>query len=302
MNKETNFDIVIIGGSYAGLSAALALGRALCSVLVIDNGLPCNRQTPHSHNFLTQDGATPKAIFDKAKNEVLKYKTVKFVATKAEKGEKKGDLFKIETNTEGVFFGKKLLFATGVFDIMPDIKGFAECWGISVLHCPYCHGYEIRGSEMGILANGDIAIDLTKLIQNWTQKLTLFTNGKAILTGEQMEKIISKGIKIVENEVDFIEHEQGQIQKLWFTDGSNRSLKAVFARPAFKQHCAVPTDLDCELTEMGHIKTDDFKRTNIAGIYAAGDCTTPFRSVAYAVAAGNLAGAMLSRELINNNF
>ncbi len=309
MNKETVFDVIIIGGSYAGLSAALALGRALRTVLVLDSGLPCNRQTLHSHNFLTQDGATPKAIFDKAKSEVLAYEKVNFVAIKATKGEKQGDFFKIETNTElvpsereGVFFGKKLLFATGVFDIMPDIKGYAECWGISVLHCPFCHGYEIQGSEMGILANGDMAVDMTKLIHNWTPKLTLFTNGKSTLTLEQTQKITSKGIKIVEKEVDFIEHEQGQIQKVWFKDGSNKVLKAVFARPDFIQHCTIPTDLGCELTEMGHIKTDNFTKTNIAGIYAAGDCTSPLRAVSNAVAAGTMAGAMLSRELIDDNF
>lgn len=302
MNNEKIYDAIIIGGSYAGLSAAMALGRSLRQVLVIDSGLPCNRQTPHSHNFLTHDGEKPAAIAKKAKKQVLAYDTVKFIKAKAKNAIKDGDLFKIETNTEGVFYAKKLLFATGVMDVMPSIKGFEKCWGVSVLHCPYCHGYEVANTELGILANGDMAFEFVKLIKNWTNKLTLFTNGKSTLTTEQQAKIEAHNVKIVEKEIESIEHKKGYMNALRFKDETNTPLNALFARIAFKQHCDLPTQLGCELNEMGYIKTDDFKRTNISGIYAAGDNTTPFRSVAFAVAAGNLAGAVLNKELIDENY
>jgi len=142
-----NFDVIIIGGSYAGLSAALALGRSLRKVLIMDSGLPCNRSTPHSHNFLTHDGERPAVIAEQARTKVLAYKTVTWWNGLAVSGRKTGSGFEIITQNDGIFYGRKLIFATGIRDILPDIKGFAECWGISVIHCPYCHGYEFRGEK-----------------------------------------------------------------------------------------------------------------------------------------------------------
>ena len=139
--KRNHFDVIIIGGSYSGLSAAMSLGRSLRQVLVIDSGLPCNKQTPHSHNFITQDGEKPAVISAKAKLQVDIYKTVQFFNGLAVKAFKKNKGFEITTESGDVFTSRKVLFATGVKDLLPEINGFAECWGISVLHCPYCHGY-----------------------------------------------------------------------------------------------------------------------------------------------------------------
>ncbi|MCU0337011.1 MAG: NAD(P)/FAD-dependent oxidoreductase, partial [Sediminibacterium sp.] len=178
-NKMTDkkIDVIIIGGSYAGLSAGMALGRALRNVLIIDSGKPCNIQTPHSHNFLTQDGKTPKEIANLAKRQVEEYKTVKFFDGLAIKGKKIENGFEIEAENGNIFSAKKLIFATGVKDIMPKIKGFSECWGISIIHCPYCHGYEYSKDKTGVLANGETAFEIGKLISNWTKDLTIFTNG-----------------------------------------------------------------------------------------------------------------------------
>ncbi|HEX2627711.1 MAG TPA: FAD-dependent oxidoreductase, partial [Chitinophagaceae bacterium] len=138
---KEQFDVIIIGGSYSGLAAALALGRALKKVLVIDSGQPCNSPTPHSHNFITQDGKTPKEISTLARKQVEKYNTVKFIEGLAISGTKTVTGFEIQTDSTKIFEAKKLIFATGIKDIMPSIKGHAECWGISIIHCPYCHGY-----------------------------------------------------------------------------------------------------------------------------------------------------------------
>ncbi|HRQ88739.1 MAG TPA: NAD(P)/FAD-dependent oxidoreductase [Bacteroidia bacterium] len=144
MKDKKDLDAIIVGGSYAGLSAALALGRALRSVLVIDGGSPCNRQTPYSHNFITQDGENPKAIVEKAKVQVSNYGTVSFLDDLAVDGRRTEGGFAITTKTKGEFHARKLIFATGLRNIMPAIEGYADCWGISVIHCPYCHGYEYR--------------------------------------------------------------------------------------------------------------------------------------------------------------
>src|SRR5690554_5341159 len=151
MTEVKDFDVIIIGGSYAGLSSAMALGRALRNVLIIDSGLPCNRQTPHSHNFLTQDGSTPNEIATLAKQQVEKYESVRFYKGIATSGVKTVDGFEIMTDANSTFTSKKLILATGVKDIMPALPGFAACWGISIIHCPYCHGYEYRSQNTGIL-------------------------------------------------------------------------------------------------------------------------------------------------------
>jgi thioredoxin reductase len=302
MVHNKTFDVIIVGGSYAGLSAAMALGRSLKSVLIVDSGEPCNKQTPHSHNFLTQDGATPKEIADLGKTQVLKYKTVKFINGIAIKGQKEENLFIIELQTGDIFKTRKVLFATGVKDLLPEIKGISECWGISVLHCPYCHGYEVKNAKIGLLGNGDLGFELSRLINNWTNDLMLFTNGVSTLTSEQTNKITGHKIKINEKVIRNLEHKQGYLEKIVFMDGTTETVTALFARGGFKQHCEIPIYLGCEVTEQGYIKIDDFQRTTVHGIFAAGDTTTMFRAVSAAVAAGNKAGAVVNKELIDETF
>ncbi|HVU84549.1 MAG TPA: NAD(P)/FAD-dependent oxidoreductase, partial [Puia sp.] len=206
------FDVIIIGGSYSGLAAGMALGRALRQVLIIDSGQPCNRQTPHSHNFITQDGKPPKEIALLAKTQVEKYDTVRFFDGLAISGTRLENGFEIQVASGEAFRAKKLVFATGIRDIMPDIDGFSECWGISVLHCPYCHGYEARGETTGILGNGEYAFEFSMLISNWTKDLTLLTNGASSLTAEQAEKLEKRGIRVVEKEIERLEHAGGCLQ------------------------------------------------------------------------------------------
>lgn len=300
--EQSNFDVIIIGGSYSGLSAAMSLGRALRQVLVIDSGLPCNRQTPHSHNFITQDGEKPAVISAKAKLQVQVYKTVQFYTGLAVKAVKKDKGFAITTENGAVFTSRKIIFATGVKDLLPDVAGFAECWGISVIHCPYCHGYEVKNEKTAILANGEIGFEYAKLISNWTKDVRLCTNGKSGLTPEQVQILKDHDISILEDEIDSFEHNQGYISNIVFKNGKKVDVKAVYARPPFKQHCTLPQDLGCEINEQGLLKVDMMQKTNVPGIYASGDCTTQMRSVAIAVSTGSFAGAVLNKELIDEDF
>jgi thioredoxin reductase len=302
MENNKHYDVIIIGGSYSGLAAAMTLGRALRKVLVIDSGKPCNRQTPHSHNFLTQDGKTPKEIATLARQEVEKYETITFLNALATSGAKIENGFSISTDSGNSFTAAKLIFATGVRDIMPDIKGVAECWGISVIHCPYCHGYEVRHERTGILGNGEYGFEFSQLISNWTNDLTLFTNGKSTLTDEQTAKIKKHNISIVEKEVSHLEHDNGELREIVFKDGSVTALKALYTRPPFEQHCSIPHSLGCELTEDGYIKIDAMQKTTVNGVFACGDNVIRMRTVANAVAMGTTAGAMLNRELVAERF
>ena len=302
MIQQTNFEVIIVGGSYSGLSAAMSLGRSLRQVLVIDSGLPYNRQTPHSHNFITQDGELPAVISAKAKLQVDFYKTVQFYNGLAVHANKTAEGFEIKTDSGDVFTSKKVLFATGVKDLLPEIDGLAECWGISVLHCPYCHGYEVKTEKTAIIANGEMAFEYAKLISNWTKDLRLLTNGKSTLTSEQTKILQKHQIEIIEEEIESLEHESGSIKQVVFKNQSIAIVKAIYFRPPFEQHCSLPESLGCELTEQGLIRVDMMQKTTISGVYASGDCVIQARSVAMAVSSGSFAGASINKELIEETF
>jgi thioredoxin reductase len=302
MKEIKDFEVVIIGGSYAGLSAAMALGRSLRKVLIIDGGLPCNRQTPHSHNFITHDGEKPAEIAKTAKAEVLKYDTVSFLQDTAMSGKKVGDTFSINTLSGKEFHAKKLIFATGIKDTLPRIKGFAGCWGISVVHCPYCHGYEFRGKNTGILANSARGFHLASMVNNLTDKLTLLTDSQPDFTEEQTIKIKQHNITIIEAAITEIKHENGLIKNIIFSDGTSSPFDVLYAALPFTQHSDIPASLGCELTEHGHIKVSASQETNIKGVYACGDNSNIMRSVALAVSTGNVAGAVVNGKLVEENF
>ncbi|TPG32363.1 NAD(P)/FAD-dependent oxidoreductase [Flavobacterium pectinovorum] len=302
MIEQKDFEVIIIGGSYSGLSAAMSLGRSLRQVLVIDSGLPCNRQTPYSHNFITHDGEKPAVISAKAKLQVDFYNTVQFYnglaisATKTENG------FEIKTESGLSFTSRKVLFATGVKDLLPEIMGFAECWGISVLHCPYCHGYEVKKEKTAIIANGEMGFEFAKLISNWTKDLRVLTNGKSTLSDHETQILKDHKIEIIEDEIDSFEHENGKIQNIVFKKQSKIAVKAIYSRSPFEQHCHLPEVLGCELTQQGLLKVDAFQKTNITGVFASGDSVIQARSVAMAVSSGSFAGAMINKELIDESF
>ncbi|WP_433896507.1 NAD(P)/FAD-dependent oxidoreductase [Sphingobacterium mizutaii] len=302
MELKPLYDVIIIGGSYAGLSAAMALGRSLKNTLIIDNGIPCNRQTPHSHNFITHDGEKPKVIAERAREQVAQYKSIEFLNAKAIKGKKLEGKFEIQTEVGDKLFAKKLIFATGIKDLLPEIKGFTACWGISVIHCPYCHGYEFKGKKTAIMIDNEKAFHIAQLVNNLTDNITILTSGKTYFSDVQRQKLKDHHIDIIDKEVLEIVHHLGNVNAVTFTDGSQVPFNAIYASVPFIQHSQMPQELGCELNEQGYIKTDSFQMTNIEGVFACGDNTSPMRSVANAVAAGNLTGAMVNYILTEENF
>lgn len=297
-----DFHVIIIGGSYAGLSAGLALGRATRKVLIIDAGKPCNRQTPYSHNLLTHDGDRPADIAAQAKAEVLKYPTVQFKEGEVVSARKASDGFKLTLKNGEQFSARKLLIATGLKDSFPEISGFAECWGITVIHCPYCHGYEVKNEKVGLLMNGDHAFDMAKNINLWNSDLTILTHGKSQLTAAQTEKLRSKSITVIEDEILSFEHENGILKNVVFSNGNKLSFKAIYARAEVSQHMDFDLQLGFELTEVNTIQVNEQQQTTADGVYAAGDCTTLMRSLSLITAAGTLAGIMINKEMISEDF
>jgi thioredoxin reductase len=303
MKDISAFEAIIVGGSFAGLSAALALGRSMRQVLVIDGGKPCNWQVPQAHNLVTHDGANPREIARLAHQQVANYPTITFRKGLAVAAEQIEGGFTVKTDEGAVFRTRKLLFATGVLDLMPtDIQGFTDCWGISIAQCPYCHGYEVRDLPTGVMANGDWIFDFLKTIRHWTPRLSLFTNGPSALTEPVLAQLQRRHIQVVETPLKALHHQNGHLQMAEMTDGTTVEIRALYTKLPFRQHCSIPVELGCNTTEDGLIQVDFLQKTSVAGVFAAGDATTPMRALSVAIAAGTTAGAVLNRELIEEEW
>lgn len=302
MTKRKVYDVIIVGGSYSGLSSAMALGRALMRVLVIDTGLPCNRTTPHSHNFLTQDGNTPQNISKIGREQLNSYPTVEFMNDKAIKATKTVHGFEIELESGEKILGVKVVFATGIRDILPEIDGFKACWGKSVLHCPFCHGYEVKGQNTGILANGQAAFELAMLISNWTEKLTVYTNGQSTISSEHKKRLSARNIDIVETPISKLEHQEGYLKSIELEGGESKPIEVIYSKVPFEQHCTIPSELGCSINADGYIQIDESHETNIPGIYACGDNVTRMRTVSNAVSMGTATGISISKKIISERF
>lgn len=300
--KTETFDTIVVGGSYAGLAAGMGLGRALRRVLIVDSGLPANRFTPESHNFLTHDGRLPAEIQTIAGEQVDRYPTVTRITGEVVGAERVQSGFRVALASGITHQASALVFATGIVDLMPPIPGFAACWGKSVLHCPYCHGYEVRNAKTGILGNGDYAFEFGRLISNWTSDLTIYTNGPSSLTQEQATKLQSRGIHVVQDFIERLDHTNGYMDRIVFRTGQAATVKALYAKPEFKQHSHLPASLGCKLTADGYIEVDAAQRTTIPGVYACGDNVTRTRTVANAIAMGTTTAITLNKDLTAQTF
>lgn len=302
MKDKKMYDVIIIGGSFAGLSAALSLGRSLRNTLIIDSGKPCNRYAEHSQNFLTHDGVSPAEILKTAKKQLAIYETVEITDDFALSGLRFEGHFEIKTDKGKIYSSKCLIFASGIKDLLPVIEGFSDCWGKSVVHCPYCHGYELKNKKTGILANGERAFQFAQLAWNLTKDLTIYTQGLANFSKAQIKALEKNNIPIVEKEITALKHSSGQLEALEFVDGSKVDLNVLYTFVPFEQNSKIPQFLGCEVKEDGYLKVDNFFGTNVSGIYACGDCISPMRSVANAVFNGNFVGAVVNKELAAEEF
>jgi len=296
------YEVIIIGGSFAGLSAAMSLGRASRKVVIIDNQSPCNRQTPRSHNFLTQDGEAPLHILEKARQQVLAYSTIDWKIGTAVQAYKNENGFEIILQSGESFGAKKLLFATGIKDNLLAFNGLSACWGISVIHCPYCHGFEVKNIPTAVIGNGDEGFEYVKMISNWSKSLTLCTNGPSTLSTEQRLKLAKNSIQMIESYIDEFVHQNGHIEHILLKNQEKLPVQAVYYRPSFVQYTDLPAQLGCKMTPHGYIQVNEMQQTSQLGIYAAGDNASPFRSVANAVAKGSMAGVVINRALIEETF
>ena len=294
-------DVIIIGGSYAGLSAAMQLGRARRNVLIIDEGLRRNRFAGHSHGFVTQDGVDPAIIAANARAQVLMYPTIQWASARADSARRIYNTSSANAAFEVVvggtrYLSRRLLLATGVKDILPNIAGLAERWGKSVFHCPYCHGYELDQGQIGVIAGSELSMHHGLMLPDWGPT-TFLINGAFEPDVEQLAALDARGVTVERNAVAAITgHADVRL-----VDGRTFSFAGIFALAPFELASPVARQLglDMDRGPLGAvIKTDPMKETSMLGVFACGDAARMMASVALAVGDGNLAGAGVHKSLM----
>lgn len=293
------FDVIIIGGSYAGLSAALQLGRARKNILVVDAGERRNRFASHSHGFLGQDGKAPGEIIAEARRQIERYPTIDWAEGRVTDADGSFGDFVVEIDGKRRETADRLILAMGVTDELPAIAGLKERWGSSVFHCPYCHGYELNQETIGVIAASPLAIHHALMLPDWGET-TFFTNGVFEPDGDQYSMLAARGVQV---ETTHIREIAGHADVL-LSDGRSIALAGVFTQPILRITAEWIEKLGCAVEEgpMGStIVTDPMKQTTARGIFACGDVARPAGSVALSVGDGAMAGAAAHRSILFPN-
>ena len=302
MNES--YDVVVVGGGAAGLSGAVALARSRRSVLVVDVGDPRNAPASHVHNFLTRDGTPPAELYAAARAEVIRYggrvETGRVTALSQD-----GDLFRVQIGHRTVT-ARRLLIATGLRDELPDVPGLAARWGLDVLHCPYCHGWEVRDQRIGILATGPTAVHQALLFGQLSPHVTLLRHTGPALTGEQREQLEARGITVTEGTVEEIEADTSGLTGVRLADGRRVELDAVVVAPRMQARADLLAPLGLKPAEMRfgeyvvgtYIEADPMGATAIPGVWVAGNLANVQAQVITAAGGGLNAGAAINLDLV----
>ncbi|MCS4312571.1 thioredoxin reductase [Pseudomonas sp. BIGb0381] len=291
------YDVIIVGGSYAGLSAGLQLARARRQVLVIDAGQRRNRFAATSHGFLGQDGQAPEVIAAEGRSQLMEYPTVTWVQGSAVQVNPQAEGFRVRTEHSGTFHARRLILATGVVDELPAVEGLKERWGTRVFHCPYCHGYELDQGRIGVLATSPLAMHHALMLPDWGTT-TLFTNGVFTPDAEQQAQLDRRGVSVEKAGVRRISGERADLE---LHDGRVFNLDGIFTMSRTRIG-PLAEQLGCELTDGPtgpYLHTNDTRQTSVPGVFACGDASLAAGSVALAVGEGVRAGVGAHFSLIN---
>ncbi|WP_151719020.1 NAD(P)/FAD-dependent oxidoreductase [Gemmobacter serpentinus] len=289
-------DVIVIGGSYAGMAAALQLARARRKVLLIDAGQRRNRFASHAHGFLGQDGVPPARIWEQAQAQLLAYPTIGWQSGSALTIRGGKDDFHVDLAEGGSAQGRRILLATGVVDELPDVPGLAERWGQSVFHCPYCHGYELDQGRIGVIATGPMSLHQAQLLPEWGE-ITLLTNAALQPDTNQRADLDRRGVRIEETPITRI----SGLADVELADGRVLAFAGLFTATRTRPAGPLAEAIGCDLMEtpLGvQIRTDDSKETSVPGIFACGDAARVPHSLSLAVGDGAWAGAQLHRALV----
>jgi thioredoxin reductase len=290
------YDVVIVGGGPAGLSAALVLARCRRQVLVYDAGKPRNVASRALHGYLTRDGVAPLEFLRLAREELRQYgiepraSTVTGIACLTQG-------FRLTLEDGETVSTRAVLLATGVQDQLPDVPGLQDCYGITVHHCPYCDGWEVRDKHLTVLGQGAAAAGLALSLKTWTRDVSVCTNGRARIHSRHRQQLDEHRIAVYESVIERVDHVGGHVQRLLLADGSAVPCDAVFFSTGQRPQSDIPRQLGCELTRKGVVKTDHLGQTKIPGLYVAGDASRDVQFVVVAAAEGAKAAVAINKSL-----
>ncbi|CAM4514341.1 NAD(P)/FAD-dependent oxidoreductase [Nocardia ninae] len=291
------YDVVVVGGGAAGLSAALVLTRSMRTVAVVRGGAPRNAPAEHMHGFLTRDGMPPGELLERGAAEVAGYggELIDDLVTGVENPDT-GDDFTVRLASGRILTARRILVATGLRDELPDLPGVRERWGIDVLHCPYCHGYEVRNRPLGLLGGVDPRVPhLALVLPQWSAEVTLFQHTME-LSDTDRAQLTARGVRIVEGEVARLVID-GTLRGVELVDGRAVPCSAVFVAPTFVPNADLLHALDCEFDEKGWVVGDPSGRTSVPGVWAAGNVANPAAQVVGAASAGYSAAVAINVDL-----
>ncbi|OJW22848.1 MAG: reductase [Planctomycetales bacterium 71-10] len=302
---KDRYEVIVVGGGPAGLSAALVLGRACRSVLLCDSGKGRNAPAEGVHGFLGQDGTPPSELRRVGREQLRPYDVTmhdgKVVdARKAEGG------FDVVLEGGRTVSCRKLILATGVTDVLPESPGLRELWGKSVIHCPYCHGWEFRGRRWAFLVPADTVVETATLLSGWTTKLTLLTNGPSEVSAEHRAWLEGRAVEIVEGRIERLEGDGDELKAIHVEGGRRLDRDVLFVHGRLRQASDLAVRLGCSLVDTGPkagvVKADPFGATEVEGLYVAGDASeSGVPSVASAVAEGAVAAAFACRAIFTED-
>jgi thioredoxin reductase len=299
---DRQYDVVVIGGGAAGLSAALVLTRARRRVAVVDAGAPRNAPASHMQGFLGSDGLPPSELLAAGRAEVLGYggHLIPSTATRIAACESipAGEpCFEVTLEDRTALRARRLLVSTGLRDDVPDIPGVAERWGRDLLHCPYCHGYEVRDQPLGVLGGSPESVAHALLVRQWSDDVVFFAHGAA-LTAEEREQLVASAIGVVDEPVRRLVGEDDRLTGVEVGTGQVVPRSAVFVRPRFVPHDTLLTGLGCTVHDNGWVAVDATGRTSVPGVWAAGNAVNPRAQVITAAGEGSAAAIALNNDLV----
>ena len=300
MTERTIFDVIVIGGGAAGLSAAVTLGRARRSVLVIDAGEPRNAPAAGVHGFLTRDGMPPRELVREGRAEAERY-GVRFVDARATSSHRIDGGFAVDAGE--TYRARRLVVATGLVDELPEVEGLAERWGRDAIHCPYCHGWEVRDRAIGILATGPRAIHQALMFTQWTDNVTFFAHTSPQLSEEDREKLEALGIPIIDGVVTTLMVENDELTGVELAHGVTHPIDVLVIGARMRARSDVLESLGILATEheMGvgtYLESAAGGATAVDGVWVAGNVTDLVAQVVVAAAAGMMVGAQVNAHLI----
>lgn len=301
MDSTHHYDVIIVGGGPAGLSAALVLGRCRRRVLLCDSGRPRNAASAHLHGFLTRDNVNPRELLRLGREELRRYETVEICDVEVTDARCESSRFVVTLPGGQELRSRKLLLATGVVDNVPDTPGLRELYGRSVFHCPYCDAWELSGAPLAVYGRGEKGSGLSLELTAWTRDIVLLTDGPSEIEADEIDRLRRNGIVVREEKLARLEGRDGVLERVVFENGDSLARRGLFFTTGQTQRSHLADTLGCEFNEKGTVRTGKYETTHLPGLYVAGDASRAVQWAIVAAAEGAEAAFSINQDLIGED-